>query len=91
MSARLEDGWVRVTYDGSDLAVVDIGLGEATPLAWQPAFMHTLSDGERVVQVRPQTLDLLPNPKVWVRVNGVATLIGRIGEVPVQTGRRRRG
>ena len=86
--ARVEDGWIRVTYTGPELAQVLIGTGEQEPL-WQEAFINTVGE-ERVAQVRPTFLSS-PNAKVWLRVDGFSQLIGRLGgTVPAATERRRR-
>jgi hypothetical protein len=87
--ARLEDGWIRVPYAGPELARVEMAVGEIDPGAWQPAFMNTVH-GERVVQIRPTGVGLTQTPKVWVRTDGVAVLIGRIGQVPATRPHRRR-
>jgi hypothetical protein len=86
----IEDGWIRVPYDGADLSVVEMALGDQ-PTTWQPAFLHT-TDWGRVAQIRPPAI-ALDQVRVWLRVNGMAILIGRIGDGaadPVQRSRRRR-
>lgn len=87
-SARLEDGWIRVGYVGPELARVEIGIGDTEPHQWQPAFLNTVGV-ERVAQVRPTGLGFAQQPQIWMRVNGVPTLIGRLGG-EVQRSRRSR-
>jgi hypothetical protein len=87
--ARLEDGWIRIPYDGPELARVDIGLGDSQPAQWQPAFLHTVGT-ERVAQVRPTGVGFNDQPKVWLRIDGAPVLIGRLGDQALQRTRRRR-
>ena len=87
--ARLEDGWIRVTYDGPELARVDIGVGESEPMGWLPAYLNTVGT-ERVAQVRPGMFGTASQLKVWLRVDGVPMLIGRLGDEALQRDRRRR-
>jgi hypothetical protein len=89
--ARVEDGWIRVPYSGPELGRVEIGLGEQAP-TWVDAFLNTVN-GERVAQIRPVAgMVFSQTPNVWLRVDNVPLLIGRLGEGPaIPMGRRRRG
>jgi hypothetical protein len=87
MSPRLEDGWLRLPYGGPELAQIEIGVGESEPTTWQPAFLNTVGD-ERVAQVRPVGFSAADQPKVWLRVNGVPVLIGRLGDQALRRDRR---
>ena len=61
------DGWLRVTYDGPELAVIEI---ELPGTGWLPAYLGYGDRGERVAQVRWDG----PVPGVVnLRVNGVIT------------------
>jgi hypothetical protein len=44
-----DDGWLRVAYDGPDMAVIEI---ETPGAGWQPAFLDYGRGGQRVAQVR---------------------------------------
>ena len=88
-AARLEDGWIRIPYDGVDLARVEVSVGEA-PLVWVPAFKHTIGN-ERLVQIRPHHFVLTQTSRVWIRVNGAVVEVGRLGSVIPGVGRNRRG
>lgn len=89
MSARLEDGWIRVPFSGADLSRVEIAVGESRPEVWKPAFLNTVGD-ERVAQVRPDGLTNTSRLKVWIRVDGVPVLYGALGDPSTQSTRRRR-
>ena len=89
--AILEDGWVKVPYDGPELARVEIALGEVEPGEWRPAFVNTTTKG-RFAQVRPTGMGMTQNYKIWMRVDGAPLLIGLLGDAPaVRPQRRRRG
>ena len=82
-----EDGWVRVPYDGPELGVVEIGIGEDQPVTWKPAFLDTVGT-VRYAQVRPFGVAAGTTPRVWLRTNGAAVLIGRLGEIGSERRRR---
>jgi hypothetical protein len=84
-----EDGWVRVPYDGPELGIVEIGIGEDAPVSWKPAFLDTIGS-VRYAQVRPFGFLHGMAPRVWIRVNGAETLLGRLGEVATDQRSRRR-
>ena len=87
-SARLEDGWIRVRYDGPELARVEIGVGDTEPRQWRPAFLNTVGT-ERVAQVRPTGFGFAQASQIWLRVNGASTLVGRLGDEPRRSRRSR--
>jgi len=62
-----DDGWLRVPYDGPELAVIEM---EAPGLGWQPAYLDWDAAGRRVAQVRWEA----PVPSaVMLRVDGIVT------------------
>jgi hypothetical protein len=63
----LHDGWLRVAYDGPDLAFIEM---EATGTGWKDAYLD-YRDGRRVAQIRWDG-DRLPDA-IHLRVNGVIT------------------
>ena len=48
MNPDISDGWLRVAYDGPDLAVIEM---ETDGTGWQPAYLD-YRDGKRCAQVR---------------------------------------
>ena len=48
MNPDLHDGWLRINYDGPDIAQIFI---EATGTGWQPAYLDYRS-GRRIAQIR---------------------------------------
>ncbi|MEU0469937.1 hypothetical protein ABZ215_38570 [Amycolatopsis sp. NPDC006131] len=74
MSVRLEDGWVRIGYDGSERARVLLAVGDQND--WRPAYFHW-SDGQRVVQVRPPA-GRVGKTFVWLSVDGQVTKLGTV-------------
>jgi hypothetical protein len=87
MMAIQEDGWVRVPYEGPELGVVEMAFGEDEPTTWKPAFINTIGS-IRYAQVRPTGVAVGEMPRVWLRTNGVAVLIGRLGDVESRQRRR---
>lgn len=75
--AELRDGWIIVPYGGSDMARVEIGVGQAGGEEWRPAFLDWV-DGQRVAKVRP----LEHGGPVWIRVNGTAVEAGAVPGLP---------
>ena len=66
MNPDLSDGWLRVNYDGPDLAVIEM---EATGTGWLDAYLD-YRDGRRCAQIRWDG----PMPAaVHLRVDGVIT------------------
>jgi len=88
MRAIYQDGWIRVPYSGPELGVIEIGLGEDFP-AWKPAFLQTVGT-DRFAQVRPPDSALTEQPRVWLRINGASTLIGRLVNQDADARPRRR-
>jgi hypothetical protein len=64
----LPDEWLRVPYDGPELAVIEL---EATGTGWQPAYLDWDDTGRRVAQI-PWHNDLMP-AAVNLRVDGTIT------------------
>lgn len=65
MRPVVEDGWLRVPYDGPELAVIEL---ETPGAGWRDAYLDWAADGRRVAQVRWDG----PLPAaVHLRVDGV--------------------
>ncbi len=79
MMAILEDGWIKVPYDGPELGVGEMARGEDEPAVWKPAFIDTVGT-VRYAQIRPFGAMAGEQPRVWLRTNGVPLLIGRLGD-----------
>lgn len=47
--ARYDGIWLKIPYDGEELAVIEIGLPDGR---WLPAYRDWDGDGTRVVQIR---------------------------------------
>jgi hypothetical protein len=74
MNIITADGWLMVPYEGSDLARVEIGLGEVPQ--FRGAFLDSHS-GQRVAKVRDPGR---PRPyDVWLRIDGRPSKVGRVG------------
>jgi hypothetical protein len=63
----LNDGWLRIDYDGPDIAQIFI---EATGTGWQPAYLD-YRNGHRIAQIRWNG-DTLPDT-INLRVDGQIT------------------
>lgn len=70
--ARLEQGWLRVPYDGPELTLIEIGVGDG----WYPAFLDWDASGRRVAQIRPPAGD--GDVPVRLRSTGVVTAAGTV-------------
>lgn len=64
--ARYDGTWLKIPYDGPELAVIEIGLADGS---WHAAYRDWDTDGTRVVQIRagPGQVTGL----IRVRVNGI--------------------
>jgi hypothetical protein len=74
VNARLANGWI--VCDGPALgATVEMAVGERSPGEWLPAYRDQ-EDGKSVVKIRPPE-DFQFGWRVWVRVDGIASLPAR--------------
>ena len=71
-AARIEEGWLRVPYDGPELTLIEIGVGDE----WFHAFLDWDAAGRRVAQIRPPDVD--GDFPVRVRSAGVTVYAGNI-------------
>jgi hypothetical protein len=63
---QLHQGWLVVPYDGDDLSLVEIGVGDQ----WVPAFLDWVDD-QRVAKIRPSRLEAATGTVyVSLRVDG---------------------
>lgn len=69
MRATVADGWLIIPYDGHDVALAEIGVGE--PADWKPAFLDFYMN-QRVAKIRPP--EDVSRTTVRLRINGTVTV-----------------
>lgn len=69
MSARIEDGRLKIPFDGADTDRCYIAIGDPDPAEWLPAYKSYRRNGERVLQCAPPTGRRGDLVIVWLKIN----------------------